>query len=111
MADPRRTSTRRAVLSYSQLKELNPNWADLMAKDYQGILQDFTFNADEIDDLEVMVLENQADIIELQDSHYPNISAQVQFLQQQLDGLPKFTCDTTGFTADSTEWTSDKDTA
>lgn len=38
-------------------------------------------------------------------------SSQAQFLQQQLDGLPKFTCDTTGFTADSTEWTADKDTA
>jgi hypothetical protein len=37
-------------------------------------------------------------------------SPQVQFLQQQVNGLPKFTCDTTGFTADSTEWTADKDT-
>lgn len=35
-------------------------------------------------------------------------SAQVQFLQQQLDGLPEFTMDTTGFTMDSTEWTMDK---
>ena len=108
MADPRRVSTRRAVLSYSQLKELNPNWVDLMTKDYQGILQDFAFNADEIDDLEVIVLENQADIIELQDSHYPNISAQVQFLQQQLDGLPEFTIDTSGFTTDTPLITTDK---
>ena len=35
-------------------------------------------------------------------------SAQTQFLQQQIDGLPEFTIDTTGFTMDSTEWTMDK---
>ena len=108
MADPRRVSTRRAVLSYSQLKEMNPNWTDLMMKDYQGILQDIAFNADETDDLEVIVLENQKDIITLEDSHYPNLSAQIQFLQQQLDGLPEFTMDTEGFTMDSTEFTMDK---
>ena len=38
-------------------------------------------------------------------------SSQSQWLQKQINGLPKFTCDTTGFTADSTEWTADKDTA
>ena len=115
MADPRRVSTRRAVLSYSQLKELNPNWVDLMTKDYQGILQDFAFNADEIDTLELRVIKNEEDIviikediIELQDSHYPNISAQVQFLQQQFDGLPEFTIDTSGFTTDTTLITTDK---
>lgn len=111
MADPRRVSTRRAVLSYSQIKDMNPQWADLMIKDYQGILQDFAFTSDEIDGLEIIVLENQINIVELQDSHYPNISAQMQQIQRQLNGLPKFTCDTTGFTADSTEWTADKDTA
>ena len=35
-------------------------------------------------------------------------SSQVQFLQQQIDGLPEFTIDTTGFTFDSTEITFDK---
>ena len=108
MADPRRISTRRAVLSYSQIKELNPTFPDLMVKDYQGILQDFSFNADELDLLEVIVLENSGDIVELQDSHYPNTSQQLEYIQQQLDGLPEFTMDTTGFTMDATTFTMDE---
>ena len=67
MADPRRISTRRAVLSYSQIKELNPNFKDLMVKDYQGILQDFAFSADEIDTLEERVIQNEADIVIIKD--------------------------------------------
>jgi hypothetical protein len=35
-------------------------------------------------------------------------SSQVQFLQQQIDGLPEFTIDTSGFTTDTTEITTDK---
>jgi len=35
-------------------------------------------------------------------------SPQVQFLQQQIDGLPEFTIDTTGFTTDTTFITTDK---
>ena len=35
-------------------------------------------------------------------------SSQVQFLQQQINGLPEFTIDTTGFTFDSTKITFDK---
>lgn len=35
-------------------------------------------------------------------------SSQMQWLQQQVDGLPEFTMDTTGFTMDSTEFTMDK---
>ena len=35
-------------------------------------------------------------------------NSQVQFLQQQLNGLPEFTIDTTGFTFDSTKITFDK---
>jgi len=35
-------------------------------------------------------------------------SSQVQFLQQQIDGLPEFTIDTTGFTTDTTFITTDK---
>lgn len=101
MAVPRRVSTRRAVLSYSQIKEMNPEWADLMVKDYQGILQDFAFTADEIDTLEV-------NTVDLQDSHYPSLSSQMQQIQKQLDGLPEFTIDTSGFTTDSTLITTDK---
>jgi hypothetical protein len=110
MAEPRSASTRRVFLSYSHLEELT-GWPGLMLEDYQAIQQDFTYTTDEIDLLDVRVTKNEADITDLQDSHYPNLAAQIQFLQQQLDGLPKFTCDTTGFTADSTEWTADKDTA
>jgi hypothetical protein len=108
MADPRRISTRRAVLSYSQIRDMNPNWTDLMVKDYQGILQDFAFTSDEVDGLEVIVIENSSDIVELQDSHYPSLSAQMQQIQKQLNGLPEFTIDTTGFTADSSFITTDK---
>ena len=39
---------------------------------------------------------------------YSGFGVQVQFLQQQIDGLPEFTMDTEGFTMDSTEWTMDK---
>jgi hypothetical protein len=105
MALPRSTSTRRAVLSYSQYKDLykkaGVELPDLLVKDYLGIFQDFVFTADEVDTVD-------ARVIDLEDSHYPNLSAQVQFLQQQIDGLPEFTMDTTGFTMDSTEWTMDK---
>jgi hypothetical protein len=37
-----------------------------------------------------------------------SLSSQVQWLQQQIDGLPEFTIDTTGFTADLTFITADK---
>lgn len=80
---------------------MNPEWADLMVKDYQGILQDFAFTADEIDTLEV-------NTVDLQDSHYPSLSSQMQQIQKQLDGLPEFTIDTSGFTTDSTLITTDK---
>lgn len=109
MALPRSTSTRRAVLSYDQYGELykqaTPSIVlpDLLIKDYQGIFQDFVFTANEIDSLDVRVTD-------LEDSHYPNLASQVQFLQQQIDGLPEFTIDTTGFTFDNTEITFDKET-
>lgn len=110
MADPRRASTRRAVISYDQLKELT-GWPNLLIKDYQGIIQDFGFLADEEDKLDLRITINEENITDLQDSHYPNLSSQVQFLQQQIDGLPEFTIDTSGFTFDSTEITFDKVTA
>lgn len=65
MADPRRTSTRRAIISYDQLKELT-NWPNLLIKDYQGIIQDFAFLADEEDKLELRIIQNEEDIEELQ---------------------------------------------
>ena len=112
MADPRRTATRRAVLSFERLKELTEAsgavWSDLLIEDYQGIIQDFVSNADGIDDLEIKIIINEGDILDLQDSHYPNMATQVQFLQQQIDGLPEFTIDTTGFTTDTTFITTDK---
>ena len=66
MADPRRTETRRAGLSYDQLKKLTKEsgaqWPDLLIKDYSGILQDFGFTSDELDDLEVRVTINELNI-------------------------------------------------
>ena len=37
-----------------------------------------------------------------------SFSAQSQWLQQQINGLPEFTMDTTGFTMDTTDFTMDK---
>tara|TARA_R110000850_G_scaffold100316_3_gene207510 strand:+ start:2424 stop:2918 length:495 start_codon:yes stop_codon:yes gene_type:complete len=65
MADPRRASTRRAIISYDHLKELT-NWPNLLVKDYQGIIQDFSFLADEEDKLELRIIQNEEDIEELQ---------------------------------------------
>ena len=65
MADPRSSATRRAFLSYSHLRELT-EWPALMLEDYQGIQQDFNFTADELDDIDIRVTENEADIIVLQ---------------------------------------------
>lgn len=66
MATPRRTATRRAVLSYDQFKDLYKSAGivlpDLLVKDYQGILQDFVFTSDEIDGLEEKVTQNTEDI-------------------------------------------------
>tara|TARA_Y100000310_G_scaffold240718_1_gene244595 strand:- start:570 stop:1133 length:564 start_codon:yes stop_codon:yes gene_type:complete len=66
MADPRRASTRRAVLSYDQLKQITREsgnqWPDLLIKDYQGIIQDFVFLADSDDTLEGRIQTNEEDI-------------------------------------------------
>ena len=70
MADPRKASTRRAVLSYDQLKRLTDEagftWPDLLIKDYQGIIQDFIFLADSEDALEIRIEQNETDIEDLQ---------------------------------------------
>lgn len=69
MADPRRINARRAGLSYDQLKKLTKEsgaqWPDLLIKDYSGILQDFGFTSDELDDLEVRVKNNEDSIVGL----------------------------------------------
>ncbi len=39
---------------------------------------------------------------------FSNYGAQTQWLQKQVDGLPEFTIDTTGFTVDTTLLTTDK---
>lgn len=66
MADPRRTETRRAGLSYDQLKKLTKEsgaqWPDLLIKDYSGILQDFGFTSDELDAIDVRVTINELNI-------------------------------------------------
>ena len=67
MADPRSAATRRAVLSYDQLKQLTKEsgmqWPDLLIKDYQGIIQDFVFTSNELDALETKIAVNTANII------------------------------------------------
>jgi len=71
MAESRRTSTRRAILSYDRLKQLTDEsgapWANLLIKDYQGIFQDFVFTSNEIDDLEDRVEQNEKDIVEIKE--------------------------------------------
>ena len=47
-------------------------------------------------------------ITDLKNFSSNGFSSQVQFLQQQINGLPEFTIDTTGFTTDTTLITSDK---
>ncbi|HHZ69832.1 MAG TPA: hypothetical protein EYN54_06040 [Methylococcaceae bacterium] len=61
MAEPRRTSTRRAVLSYEQVSVLT-EFPELMVKDYQGIFADFVANADSIDSLEIRIITNEENI-------------------------------------------------
>ncbi len=53
---------------------------------------------------------NSDPVSEIGNDGISNFSSVLQQVLKQIGGLPKFTCDTTGFTADSTEWTADKDT-
>jgi len=66
MAEPRRTSTRRAALSYDQLKRITKKsgneWPDLLINDYSGILQDAIARADDADELEIKINQNTDDI-------------------------------------------------
>tara|TARA_R110000824_G_scaffold390500_1_gene586975 strand:- start:689 stop:1045 length:357 start_codon:yes stop_codon:yes gene_type:complete len=41
-------------------------------------------------------------------AYYSGFGPQIQFLQKQINGLPEFTIDTSGFTFDSTKITFDK---
>jgi len=54
---------------------------------------------------------NDDPISEIGNEGSTSFSPIIQQTIKRLNGLPKFTCDTTGFTADSTEWTADKDIA
>jgi hypothetical protein len=51
---------------------------------------------------------NEDPLSDLQNNGLNGFSSQVQYMQQQIDGLPVFTVDTTGFTTDSTLITTDK---
>lgn len=66
MADPKRASTRRAVLSFDRLKSITKEsgneWPELLIKDYQGILQDFIFLADDSDGSDAKITQNSEDI-------------------------------------------------
>lgn len=67
MADPRQASTRRGILSYSQLKRLTKEagneWPTMLINDYQGILQDFIFLANDADEFDSRITQNEDDII------------------------------------------------
>jgi hypothetical protein len=84
MAVPRKTSTRRAVLSYEQLRRLTTQggfeWPDLLVKDYQGILQDFAFLADETDNLELSLSER---ITALEYRVYENVSTTISLTAEE----------------------------
>ena len=94
MAEPRRISTRRAVLSYEHLKQLAKDWPDLLIKDYQGILQDSSFLADEIDSLELRVIQNEEDILELQQD-VADLTARVEALEYRVFDVIETTINTT----------------
>lgn len=49
-----------------------------------------------------------AEISKIKSSIPIDMNSQVEFLQRQINGLPEFTIDTSGFTVDSTFITTDK---
>lgn len=51
---------------------------------------------------------NNDPISDLQNNGLNGFSSQVQWMQKQIDGLPEFTIDTSGFTVDSGLITTDK---
>lgn len=98
MAEPRRISTRRAVLSYEHLKQLTSVsgkvWPDLLIKDYQGILQDSSFLSDEIDELELRVIKNEEDILELKQD-VADLKERVEALEYRVFEVIETTVNTT----------------
>ena len=102
MAVPRSVSSRRAALSYDQLKRLAP-WPDLLIKDYQGIIQDTTFLSDEIDALEVRVVNNATEIEALK-VRMTAAESRLDAIELRLDALEyrvyETIITTTNFTAD-----------
>ena len=85
MVTPRSVSSRRAALSYDQLKSLVP-WPELVIKEKQGIGQDTKFLADEIDALEVRVIVNEEDIIQLKQDVI-DLNIRVDNVELRLDAL------------------------
>ena len=51
---------------------------------------------------------NDDPISDLGNASSNGFSSQVQWMQQQINGLPEFTMETEGFTMDADEWTMDK---
>lgn len=103
--------TRRAILSYSRLKELLKqggfNAPELFIKDYQGIFEDYEETINFTGELDERITVNLVNITGLENAHYPNVSSQLMDLQRQAVDSPRFTMDTTGFTMDSTKWSMD----
>jgi hypothetical protein len=89
MAEPRRTSTRRAVLSYDHFKDLYKSIGivlpDLLVKDYQGILQDFVFTSDEIDGLDFRITKNEENISDLQDRILRTVKITNDYIAKSFD--------------------------
>ncbi len=87
MADPRRTSTRRAVLSYDQLKRLTDEagfkWPDLLIKDYQGIIQDFITLADDADIFEVDIANLKTRVAALEYKVFETVFTDVDYESEE----------------------------
>ncbi len=61
MADPTQTRSRRAIISYNQLKDIT-GWPDLLVNDYQGIFPDFVTLADNDDAMDAKIAANTTNI-------------------------------------------------
>lgn len=72
---------------------------DLLDRNGQPTLRFMTW----IESITGMTNDSSSDL-----SSINSFSAQSQWIQKQIDGLPEFTCDTTGFTVDTTIITTDK---
>lgn len=68
--------------------------------------EQIAINVDDIADNAALIEENKQAINEI--PVFSGFMAQLQFIQRQVDGLPEFTIDTSGFTTDLTFITTDK---